>query len=345
MEKVEEVWKQVINYDHYEVSNYGRLRNKKRNHIRVCYEQRGYVIFKLNKNGKTKQFYAHNLIAIHFIDNPNNYAEVNHLGEKNDNRIWMLEWTSHRDNMIHAAKYLIKFATKPIHKICPETGQVVQIFERTSDVKRIMTPVTLRKYIDTGKIYKGYLWCSANKKQEIEMDGEIWRKLSDSVYDEVNTYTNYQVSNFGRIKSYNKILIPYLFEGYYSRIKLCNNGSRKTMLIHRLVLMGFNVPNPENKPQVDHIDTIRDNNRLDNLRWSTQQEQAENIITAEKLKKENITQRLKISVIYPNGDSEIFLDGVNRFCEKTGINKRAFKKYSESGEIYNGYQFKIFNEY
>lgn len=341
MEEVEEVWKQVINYDHYEVSNYGRLRNKIRDRIHVGGKRGGYVSYRLTKNNKTKHFYAHQLVAIHFIPNPNNYKEVNHLGEKTDNRAWMLEWVTHQDNMIHAAKNITKFYTKSIHKICPVSGQVVQIFEKTMDVTNyIMSDSTLRIYLDTGKIYKGYLWCSANKKQDIEMNGEIWRKLSDSVFDEVNIYTKYQVSNFGRIKGcYNKIMIPNLSHDYPT-IQLFKDSIGKSFAIHRLVLMAFNVPNPENKPQVDHVDTIKDNNHLDNLRWSTQEEQSKNIITAEKLKKEIISKYTKLSVIFPNGDSEIIV-GIMKFCKKTHITFTTVKKYSKSGEMYKGYRFKI----
>lgn len=49
----------------------------------------------------------------------------------------------------------------------------------------------------------------------------------------------------------------------------------KNYKVHRLLAEAF-IPNPENKPTVDHINRIRDDNRLCNLRWATQKEQAEN---------------------------------------------------------------------
>ena len=60
----------------------------------------GYLIACLWKNNKQKKFVIHRLVANAFIDNPNNYEEVNHLDEdKTNNRIDNLEWCSHKYNM------------------------------------------------------------------------------------------------------------------------------------------------------------------------------------------------------------------------------------------------------
>lgn len=58
--------------------------------------------------------------------------------------------------------------------------------------------------------------------------------------------------------------------GYYL-VTLCNNGLRKNQFIHRLLALHF-VPNPENKPQVNHIDGNKQNNALTNLEWVTSKE-------------------------------------------------------------------------
>ena len=55
----------------------------------------------------------------------------------------------------------------------------------------------------------------------------------------------------------------------------------KTFTVHRLLMIAF-VPNPENKRAIDHIDTNKLNNNLDNLRWCTDKENSNNPITLEK---------------------------------------------------------------
>jgi len=53
--------------------------------------------------------------------------------------------------------------------------------------------------------------------------------------------------------------------GYY-QVCLYNNSKTKTFLVHRLLAIHF-IPNPHNYPEVDHINRIRTDNRLENLRW------------------------------------------------------------------------------
>ena len=54
----------------------------------------------------------------------------------------------------------------------------------------------------------------------------------------------------------------------YIQISLSNNGKQKHFRVHRLLALHF-IPNPENKPCIDHIDAVRDNNSLSNLEWVT----------------------------------------------------------------------------
>ncbi len=89
---------------------------------------------------------------------------------------------------------------------------------------------------------------------------------------------DYLISNHGNVKSnITGIILKPGFNkatGYYY-VSLSKNGKSKTFTVHRLVANAF-IPNPENKPQVDHIDNCRINNNINNLRWCTPEQNQSN---------------------------------------------------------------------
>jgi len=86
---------------------------------------------------------------------------------------------------------------------------------------------------------------------------------------------SYELSNFGRMKSFRnpshreeKFLRPSKNHKGYPYVIICKDSVKKIIAIHRWVAILF-VDNPDNKPQVNHIDGNKDNFRWDNLEWVT----------------------------------------------------------------------------
>ena len=80
----------------------------------------------------------------------------------------------------------------------------------------------------------------------------------------------YAVTSCGKVWSYKskRFLTPEDNGHGYLRVKLCKDGKEKKYMIHRLVAEAY-IPNPNNLPQVDHIDENKTHNYINNLQWIT----------------------------------------------------------------------------
>lgn len=136
--------------------------------------------------------------------------------------------------------------------------------------------------------------------EKVEVNSERWlnlEKLLNEEWRDIKGYEGlYQISNYGRLKSFNykkghetKIIKYHTNKNYY-KTHLSKSNTSKQFLIHRLVAQHF-IPNPENKETVNHIDCNKLNNKVNNLEWNTRKENQQHAI------KNNCINKIKMNKI------------------------------------------------
>ena len=155
-------------------------------------------------------------------------------------------------------------------------------------------------------------------------DIEIWKT---AVYDG-EVYDNYQVSNWGRIMSLNyrntgkaELMNPGTNTDGYFKVNLRKNGKRKMCYVHRLIAQTF-IPNPENKPEVNHIDEDKTNNKVDNLEWKWHKDNINHGTHNERSAKARTNGKLSKRVLQLSLSGELIREwestqecGRNGFCQ------------------------------
>lgn len=183
-----EEWKDIRGFEgFYQISWDGNVRSLDRfdgirdlegQPIKPNLKQNGYLQVGLRKKGKRKWELIHRLVAIHFIDNPENKPQVNHIdGNKQNNSIYNLEWVTSQQNMRHAhANGLMKMPKGEEHVNYGVFGEksksakkVVRLNRKTGETK-FYEAIILAKYdgFDVTSIskccnkklktHKGYEW-------------------------------------------------------------------------------------------------------------------------------------------------------------------------------------------
>lgn len=157
----------------------------------------------------------------------------------------------------------------------------------------------------------------------MKAENEIWKDIPG--YEGL-----YQVSNLGRVKSYDmkvshnhggvairkgRVLKQVITKWGYNLVSLCKNGTKKQLSVHRIVANSF-LENKELKPQVNHKNGIKTDNSLDNLEWCTSFENMQHAV------------KTKLYVVKSGKQSHMF--GKTGF--QSNVSKRIIQ-YNLNGEI------------
>ena len=190
----------------------------------------------------------------------------------------------------------------------------------------------------------------------------------EEIWKDIPGYEGYyQASNLGNIKSLPKFKKIFENKKYktktkilcveknsrgYNRVWLIKNGERKRFFVHRLIAETF-IPNPENKPCVNHIDCNIENNKADNLEWCTQKENSEYAVSLGRTKwsekqKENHRQKFKkfkksIIGISLDGTKQIILSSLKEVKEFGYSPGDVCVCCKDNNKTYKGYKWRYYN--
>lgn len=165
MNEIKEEWKNIKGYeDKYLISNFGEVKVIKTNKILKKELRRNYWSVQLWKDRKSKHFQIHRLVALHFIDNKNNYRYVNHKDEnKLNNNVNNLEWCT--------ASYNINYGTAIQRAVEKKAISVLQYDKNNNLIAKHFSIIDAER--NTGIYNPNIIKCCKGERKTA--GGYIWK--------------------------------------------------------------------------------------------------------------------------------------------------------------------------
>lgn len=359
-------WMPVAGCSKFEVDQYGNVRSRrtlKATNSKIAY---GYRVINLERDSepgtrKFKHWHVHDLVARHFVPNPLGYPYIVFKdGNKTNVESKNLMWSNVKDAAPSDEKWL---------RLCNYEKYEMNF---KGDVRCIKTGNILERLFMSGKIYVQLVVNGGERKADkcavhklmAEFipnpngftclrfkDGNVHNTSWDNIewvdnldgYDanlewrEIPGFPKYQVSVIGvRNKATKNMLKRAHDEGKYPLVMLKTEPGLpgKTKRIHRLIAEAF-IPNPENKPLVNHKNGIKTDYSLANLEWMTASE--------------NTIHAYETGLIKPAGGGRHIYDeydedgelkqtfiGNKALCCELGVNKETLFALKKSGKLSDG---------
>lgn len=245
-----EEWRNCVEFnDDYQVSNIGRVRNKKARLVTIQFDKDGYCVVKLFHKGNKPKRFVHRLVAEAFIPNLENKKTVDHIDRnKTNNNVDNLRWATHSEQNMNQGKRI----------------NFPKIETNSEDLKD-----EIWKSIDG---YDNYYISNYGRLKHFTGKNNNFRIIvaKNNIIEEKTPETekNNEENNAENKKKNNYVV--------YSLYNLKNKKST-THYAHRLVAQAF-IFNPNNLPQVNHKNGNKSDNHLENLEWVTEAENSRHAV-------------------------------------------------------------------